>query len=340
MGGQAMDPECTSADPQQPGSGIKVLAITNMWPDGASYRGVFVRDSVDAVRRQRGLAVDVMVVAERGRGRDYASAAWQVRRRVRQDQPDVLWVHYGLTTLCTAFIPKTSVVVSFYGSDINIRWQRWVARVFARRARRRVFVSEPLAHRWPSPRNAVIPCGVDLERFRPIDQAAARQSLGLDVDRRLVLFGGDPGNPVKDHARFRRVVDRVRDEFEVQTFSLAGLDQESVPLAYSAADAMLFTSRRGSEGSPGVVKEALAAGLPIVSVDVGDVAERLANVQPGACVAWGETESETDAALARELLQVLRQPGRTNGPQEIAWLSNDLVGERLATQLRRAARPA
>jgi len=340
MGGHAMDPRSTSADPQQPGSDIKVLAITNMWPAGASYRGVFVRDSVDAVRRQPGVAVDVMVVAERGRGWDYARGAWQVRRRVRQDQPDILWVHYGLTALCTALVPKATVVVSFYGSDINTRWQRWLARVFARRARRRVFVSEPLAHRWPSPRNAVIPCGVDLERFRPIDQATARRRLGLDIDTHWVLFGGDPANPVKDHARFCRVVDRIRDEFEVQTFSLAGLGQESIPLAYSAADAMLFTSRRGSEGSPGVVKEALAAGLPIVSVDVGDVAERLANVQPGACVAWRETESETDAALARELEQVLRRPRRTNGPQQIEWLSNDLVGERLAMELRRAARAA
>jgi teichuronic acid biosynthesis glycosyltransferase TuaC len=336
MGGPAANPSRANADPGDPAQGLSVLAITNMWPRDASYRGVFVRESVEAVRRQPGLRVDVLIVAEQGTVRGYLSGAWQVRRRVRQTRPDVLWVHYGLTALCTVLVRSARIVVSFYGSDINVRWQRWVARLFTRRAGRRVFVSGRLADRWPSPRNAVIPCGVDLRRFAAIDQAEARRRLGLDTSTLLVLFGGHPDNVVKDHARFSRVVDRVRQEFDVDVVSLAGLEQEALPLAYSAADALLFTSRRGSEGSPGVVKEALAAGLPVVSVDVGDVSERLAKVSPGACVAWYETDAETDAALARELKQVLQERRRSNGPQQVRWLSNDVVGEQLANELRRA----
>jgi glycosyltransferase involved in cell wall biosynthesis len=44
-----------------------------------------------------------------------------------------------------------------------------------------------------------------------------------------------------------------------------------MPWYYSAADAMILCS--DSEGSPTAVKEALACNLPVVSTDVGDVAE-------------------------------------------------------------------
>jgi glycosyltransferase involved in cell wall biosynthesis len=81
-----------------------------------------------------------------------------------------------------------------------------------------------------------------------------------------------------------------------------------------------------TEGSPQVIKEAMACGCPIVSVDVGDVAERVSGVE-GCYV----VSSREPAAIAEALQQALAFSGKTNGRQRIIemGLSNEQVAERL-----------
>jgi len=68
--------------------------------------------------------------------------------------------------------------------------------------------------------------------------------------------------------------------------TVSGVDHDAVPDYMNAADALLLTSH--SEGSPNSVKEALACNLPVVAVDVGDVRERLAGVEPSRVAASDE----------------------------------------------------
>ena len=58
---------------------------------------------------------------------------------------------------------------------------------------------------------------------------------------------------------------------------MTGVPNSAVPVWLNASHALLLTSLH--EGSPTVVKEALACGLPVVSVDVGDVAERIEGIE-------------------------------------------------------------
>ena len=96
----------------------------------------------------------------------------------------------------------------------------------------------------------------------------------------------------------------------VRELVLAAPDQprSAVPAKFAAADVLLFTSRKGSEGSPSVIKEATVMGLPVVSVDVGDAAELLDGVEPSAVVAFPEPWGG-DAARA-ELVGTPGRPGR------------------------------
>ena len=82
-----------------------------------------------------------------------------------------------------------------------------------------------------------------------------------------------------------------------------------VPLMMSAADCLLMTS--DVEGSPNVVKEAMACSLPVVSVEVGDVVERLRDVQPSRIVGRNPEE------LGRAVVEILETNRRSNG-REIA----------------------
>src|SRR4029079_13851520 len=101
-----------------------------------------------------------------------------------------------------------------------------------------------------------------------------------------------------------------------------------MPLYYRAADALLCASL--SEGSPNVVKEALACNLPVVSTPVGDVPERLKGVYPSAVVA-------RDAhSIGEALVQILLERRRSNGREHVASLDLDSIEAPLGPVCQRA----
>lgn len=242
--------------------------------------------------------------------------------------------HYGLCGVLAAGLRATPLVISFLGDDVlgtpgpdgqSTRASRWIAaagRWAARRARAVIVKSAGLARALGVPGAHVVPNGVDLEHFRPLDRAACRRELALAPDRPLVLFAGDPRLPVKRFELARGAIERARaDAPGVELLPLVDVARERVPALMNAVDCMLLTSRH--EGSPNTVKEALACGLPVVAVDVGDVAERLAGVAPSAVAA------ADPAALAAALVGVLRAGTRSNGRDRVRDLSLAAVAQRI-----------
>ncbi len=168
----------------------------------------------------------------------------------------------------------------------------------------------------------MIACGVDPDLFIPADPSQSRRLLGIEHDEPIVLFGAMRDNPVKDYPLFAAVLAELRNRgLAVHELILAEPDQPRTRVAakFAAADALLVTSKKGTESGPLVVKEAVLTELPVVSVDVGDVPEVLDGVTPGSVVAWPEAWG-TDAAraklvqtLANGLAEILETRVRSNG---------------------------
>jgi glycosyltransferase involved in cell wall biosynthesis len=257
--------------------------------------GSFVKDQIEAVRRL-GVEVDLLRFDGRRDWRAYPRAGRELRRRVAHGGYDLVHAHYGLAgavALCQRAAP---VVTTFHGSDsAQIAWQRRVSWIVARRSTP-IFVSAANARRLGLPGAAVVPAGVDTDLFEPRDRADARAELGWDRDRTYVLLPGARSNPLKGVALFDGAVRELGlDLPDVRGVSLEGYERHEVATVMNAVDLVLLTSDH--EGSPVVVKEALACTTPVVSVDVGDVPSLLAGL-PGCAIAPRDPAALARAALA------------------------------------------
>lgn len=298
---------------------MRVLVVTNMWPSArAPTLGVFVAEQVRALRA-RGVAVDVLFL---GRGkRAYLTGPHRIIGRTMSYDPELVHAHYGLTgAVCAALPQRRPLVVTYHGSDVFLPQQRRWSRLAARRAALNICVSRGVRARLGVADAEVVPCGVDTDLFAPRDRAAARARFGLRTDRKVVLFGGAKANPVKDFALLEAAVARVGLDAQVRT--LEGVEREDVPALMSAVDVLALTSRH--EGSPMVVKEALACALPVVAVDVGDVREWLTDP------AYGRVVPRDPEAVGRALEAVLAQP-RPVAPaaEHLPRLASDQVAARI-----------
>jgi len=315
---------------------IRVLMITSDWPDHASWGGTatFISRQVDFLRAA---GVDVDVFRFRGVGNPlrYAAAWLGVQRRLRGRRYDLVHAQFGQSGLL-ALPKRLPLVVTFRGDDLEGvlhkttgrltprgRLLPLLSRAVARRADATIVVSAHMKALLDSEaRPHVIPSGLDLERFRLIPQAEARGYLGLPSDRRLVLFVGSPTSSRKRYDLARQAVAIVQRSLPAELVLGWAVPHEQIPYFMNACDALVFTSRQ--EGSPNVVKEALACNLPVVSVAVGDVPERLRDL--AGCEVCADDQPETIAAA---LIRALDRGARTAGRERMRELDEHIITARV-----------
>jgi glycosyltransferase involved in cell wall biosynthesis len=168
----------------------------------------------------------------------------------------------------------------------------------------------------------VIPNGVDLNLFQPADQAEARRSLGLSPQKKFVLFPYDPQRPEKRFDLVEAAVAEARKAVpDLEILPVFGVPQRRMPLYMNAADVLVLASL--SEGSPNVVKEAMATNLPVVTVDVGDTAEMIGQTE--GCYVVPREAGE----IAAKIAEVCRRGKRTQGRERMSRLSIENVARQV-----------
>lgn len=268
----------------------------------------------------REAGVELEIVEMRGIPKlKYMQRLPRIRRLARN--ADLVHAHYGYCGLLARAQWKRPVVVSFMGSDVNgsmrdgqfagIRshCESWVNRKLTSRLASTVIVKSAAMAEALSPiQSYVIPNGVDLELFRPSERRTARTELGFAHDQKLVLFPGCPQRPNKGFALAEEVVAQLRQsQFpNIKLVELWNIAPRDVPRYLNACDVMLLASL--AEGSPNVVKEAMACNLPVVASPVGDVKELLGGV-PGNKICDRTVMAMTDA-IANLLRQEIPSRGR------------------------------
>lgn len=298
-----------------------ILIVTNMWPtEQAPVHGIFVAEQVRSLE-DRGHRVHLLHLEGPGRWSRYLAGMVRVRQAMGRCRPDIIHAHYGFSGVVATTQARVPVVTTFHGSDVLIPWQRRISAWAARRSAANIYVAAEQIPRMPGGRSHLLPCGVDLELFRPVPQIQARRELGIPLDRTVLLFAGAFSNAVKNVELLRAAL-ACGSDLEVELREMSGVSRPDVPRLMSAVDLLVLTSHH--EGSPMVVKEAVAVGLPVVAVPVGDVTELLNPPQCGIVVASNPT------AVRAGIEEGLRLPrGQQVSPQFAEKYSLSHVAERL-----------
>ncbi|HDQ70511.1 MAG TPA: glycosyltransferase family 4 protein [Chloroflexi bacterium] len=305
---------------------MRVLLVTNMYPtpEEPAY-GTFVRDQVEDLRRID-IEIDVLFINGPKHTLNYL---WGVPRfwwQLLKKRYHLIHAHYAMSGFIARLQPFYPVVVTYHGGEVKDHVPRWlkIPARFGPWIFDRVIVvnHEEKEILNDHARVSVIPCGVDLEVFRPMPRAEARRSLELPPDKPLILWAGQYWQPEK---RFELVEASVatlkRTMPEAELVVVSGQPHSVIPVHMNACDVFVFTS--WSEGSPMVIKEAMACNLPIVSTDVGDVAEVIGGVE-GCYLVEPDPEDVAD-----KLSKVLQERQRTHGRERIKYFDSNAIARQI-----------
>ncbi|MFL5901687.1 MAG: glycosyltransferase [Solirubrobacterales bacterium] len=277
---------------------MRVLVVTNFTPDASTpQRGRWVRDQIREMRR---LGADVDVLGFPPGKRRYIPATLRLRRLLRRERFDMVHAHYGLVGWCARLAGAQPLVVSFHGTDVRHPVVGPMSRRLAGGVDLVATVSKSLFATEdgrpglpPVPSAAVLPCGPDLDRFRPLARIEARHQLGLDPEGRYLLFPADPARPEKRHDRAAALADAC----DAELLTGGSIDPDEMPLWVNAANAVLITS--DYEGFGLACVEALACNVPVLSTPVGIAPYALADLGGTLCAPF---DLEVWAAASRPAL--------------------------------------
>jgi len=268
--------------------------VTNLYPsENRPTRGTFVKEQVDAIREQwPDLTIDARVIeGDRPRG-EYLREMLRLPAVVKKGRYDIVHAHFGLTLVSTLFV-RAPVIVTFHGSDLLVNPTKHVSRLLAPKASKVIVAAQRL--RESLGYGEVIPCGIPVKNFTMPSSYENKASPRIPGELR-VLFPSNPAVKVKDYGLYLAVCGELeRRGNRVEKIHLCNVKRQNVPEIYWNCDVMLLTSL--SEGSPTVVKEAIAAKLPFVSVDVGDVKEWAGAIDFGVVVPDRNPGTIADAVI-------------------------------------------
>jgi len=293
----------------------------------------FIRQQAKSLQ-DAGEDIDHFQVTARG-ARGYLLAVLDLRQRLKAQKYDLIHAHYSYCGIISDLARRNEkLVVSFMGSDllggqhesITKTWRAYLAlalnRFYAGTRYDLVILKSKgmqkcLRSGIPC---EVVPNGVDMSRFYPMDRMDARNRLGWSLEKKIVLFAANPARTEKNFPLAENVVALLKNT-DVLLMPVWQIQHELMNCCFNAADALLLTSRY--EGSPNVVKEAVACNLPVVSTDVGDVREIIENI--AGCFVCPQDAN----VLASALAATLKEKRRIDGRERIRDLEISVVAQRL-----------
>ena len=288
---------------------------------GNSKKGInpIVKNQGESLRKE-GIELEYFTI--RGKGvNGYLKNVPELKRRLKRKKYDIIHAHYSLSALTATLSGFKNLVVSLMGSDIrlNLFFKTAVIASCIFLWKTVIIKSRDMMLKGFRVKNCeIVPNGVNLSEFKPISRETALKITGWDSKKTHFLFGADPERYEKNFSLFEKALEISGLDARVVCHYLKDIPHRNVPQYINSSDLVALTSLW--EGSPNVIKEAMACNCPIVTTDVGDVRWVLGTT-PGCYVTSFDPK---DVASKLEMaLEFAEKHGKTNGRERIILLGLD-----------------
>lgn len=303
---------------------LHILVVTNTYPTaekpGDSPQ---IHDQVEAIKA-RGVQVDLLYINRYKNKLSYFQAAWKILKLSFQNNHfQIIHAFYGHCGLIANLQWRYPVITTFLGSDLLHPRDGRIGKIAAKFSDAVIVQSEEMKKKVNRHDVSIIPFGVNLTLFTKGNKEEARRELGLGLEEKLVLFPWDPSRIVKRFDIIQSAVQIIQQKYEnVRIFIVYDQPHEVIAKYMHACDVMILASNH--EGSPMALREAMACGLPIVSVDVGDVRQFIQNTK--GCFICKRDPID----IADKVCKVFEWGNRTNGAEiirkaNITWGADQVI---------------
>lgn len=271
--------------------------------------------------QKQGIELDYFTIEGKGII-GYLSAIPNLRRRIRSYDYDLIHAHYSLSAYIASFSFPKKLVVSLMGSDVqNKMSNKLIIKIFNKFFWDELIVKSVRMYDFLDIKRAsIIPNGVDFDKFNQIKKEIAIKKTGWSFLKKHVLFAAHPKRIEKNFELAKVAMNKLHNP-NIELHVLENVPNENMNYYYNSADVVLLTSRR--EGSPNVIKEAMACGIPIVSTDVGDVKQVIGNTN-GCYVAKMDSDD-----ISSKIKLALNFNKKTTGKEDIKQLDSNTIAIRI-----------
>jgi len=233
----------------------------------------------------RDLNIDVQFYPIFGKGiLGYFYAYRNLKKFLKSNRFDLIHAHFILSAWVARLAsPKSKLVISLMGTDaygriVGINKVKFSSRYltlltfFIQPFVDAIICKSPniLNYVYLKKKAFLLPNGVDLNKFYPLN-LDSRKHLNLESDKFYVLFLGNKSDRRKNFPLIEASFKVLQNKFDrpIELLSPFPVSPVEVPLWLNSVNILALTSFE--EGSPNLIKEAMAMNVPIVSTDVGDV---------------------------------------------------------------------
>jgi len=296
---------------------MRVLIIHSINNSGSIENYNFIQDQANALKN-KGIEIDFFGI--KGKGfLGYLSNRRAYIQKIHQFKPDIVHAHYGLSGALAILQHKIPVVVTFHNGETLSFLGNLISSFVSLFSSYNIFVADHIRNSFYVKRSenfSILPCGVDLHLLE--DQ----KNISLENDKIHILFGGSFSNERKNVLLARNALSLIKRK-DIDLIELKGWSRQEVFMLLKQVNCLLLTSK--SEGSPQIIKEALACNCPIVSTNIADI-EMLVDGVDGCFLT---TLDPID--VAEKIEKAIAFASRTEGIRQIEklGLDNGSIAEKL-----------